>query len=154
MFTLIVNGKRHSVDADAEMPLAWVLRDKLGLQGTHVSCAAGICGACTVHLNGEAVRSCQIPASSVAGQSITTIEGLGKNGLHPVQQAWVSEDVVQCGYCQSGFIMAAAAFLKNTPNPTDADIDAALTNICRCGTYVRIRKAIHVAADLQKGVKA
>lgn len=154
MFTLVVNGKRHTIDADPEMPLAWVLRDLLGLQGTHVSCAAGICGACTVHLNGAAVRSCQIPASSVAGQKITTIEGLSKEGTHPVQRAWIAEDVVQCGYCQSGFIMATAAFLQSTPNPTDADIDAALTNICRCGTYARIRKAIHRAAALQKDAKA
>jgi isoquinoline 1-oxidoreductase subunit alpha len=154
MFTLVVNGKRHTIDADPEMPLAWVIRDVLGLQGTHISCAAGICGACTVHLNGAAVRSCQIPAASVAGQKITTIEGLSKEGSHPVQQAWIAEDVVQCGYCQSGFIMAAAAFLQSTPNPTDADIDAGLTNICRCGTYARIRKAIHRAAAMQKGDKA
>jgi isoquinoline 1-oxidoreductase alpha subunit len=154
MIALKVNGRRHDVDVDPEMPLAWVLRDHLGLHGTHISCAAGICGACTVHVNGAALRSCQAAVGSVAGQNVTTIEGLSKNVSHPVQQAWIAEDVVQCGYCQSGFIMAVAAFLRQNPNPTDADIDAALTNICRCGTYPRIRKAIHRAAALQRGAKS
>ncbi|MGC3980483.1 MAG: (2Fe-2S)-binding protein [Steroidobacteraceae bacterium] len=150
MVTLVVNGERHELDVDPEMPLAWVLRDKLGLTGTHVSCALGVCGACTVHVDGEAMRSCVLPASSLEGRSITTIEGLSKDGSHPVQQAWIVEDVVQCGYCQSGFIMAAAALLKNNPDPTDKDINDGLSNVCRCGTYVRVRKAIHLAAALQK----
>jgi isoquinoline 1-oxidoreductase subunit alpha len=151
VITLTVNGRKRSVDVDPEMPLAWVVRDRLGLQGTHISCAAGICGACTVHINGAAVRSCQVPVGSVAGQKITTIEGLSPDASHPVQQAWIAEDVVQCGYCQSGFIMAVAALLQEKPEPSDADIDTALTNICRCGTYARIRKAIHRAAALQRG---
>ena len=150
MIELTVNGTQQQIEVDPQMPLAWVLRDKLGLTGTHVSCAIGFCGACTVHLDGEAVRSCSIPVSAVEGRSITTIEGLSPDGSHPVQKAWIAEDVVQCGYCQSGFIMAAAAFLESHPHPTDADIDASLTNICRCGTYVRIRKAIHRAAAEQR----
>lgn len=153
MVKLTVNGESHEIDVDPQMPLAWVLRDKLGLTGTHVSCALGVCGACTVHVDGEALRSCVVPASSMEGRSITTIEGLSKDGSHPVQQAWIAEDVVQCGYCQSGFIMATAAFLKKNPNPSDKDINAGLTNVCRCGTYVRVRKAVHRAARLQKGAK-
>ncbi|MFT3807382.1 (2Fe-2S)-binding protein [Arenimonas sp.] len=150
MVTLMVNGERHELEVDPEMPLAWVLRDKLGLTGTHVSCALGVCGACTVHVDGQAMRSCVLPASSLEGRSITTIEGLSSDGSHPVQQAWIAEDVVQCGYCQSGFIMAAAALLANTPNPTDRQINESLSNICRCGTYVRVRKAIHRAARLSR----
>ena len=146
MIKLRVNGTEHEIDVDPEMPLAWVLRDKLGLTGTHVSCAIGICGACTVHLNGQAARSCSIPSGAVGGRAVTTIEGLSADGSHPVQRAWIEEDVVQCGYCQSGFIMAAAAFLGEHPQPTDKDIDQSLTKICRCGTYVRVRKAIHRAA--------
>lgn len=150
MTTLIVNGQTHELELDADIPLAWVLRERLGLTGTHISCALGICGACTVHVDGAAARSCQMPASALAGHNITTIEGLSSDGSHPVQRAWVSEDVVQCGYCQPGFIMAAAAFLQRHPQPTDADINAELTNVCRCGTYVRVRKAIHLAARLQR----
>ena len=147
MISLDVNGRRHDVDVSPDMPLLWVLRDTLGLVGTKYGCGIGACGACTVHLNGEPVRSCSISASMAVGQSITTIEGLAANGkLHPVQAAWVAEDVPQCGYCQSGQIMAAAALLKQKPNPTDADIDT-ITNICRCGTYVRIRDAIKQAAQ-------
>ena len=151
MVAITVNGTRHDVDVDPDMPLAWVIRDKIGLTGTKVSCGAGICGACTVHVEGEAVRSCSFPVSAAAGKNITTIEGLSADGSHPVQRAWIAEDVVQCGYCQSGFIMAAAAFLKTNPNPKDADINNGLTNICRCGTYVRIRKAIMRAAQSTKG---
>lgn len=150
MIELIVNDEHRQVDADPQMPLAWVLRDKLGLMGTHVSCAIGLCGACTVHIDGQATRSCVLPVGAVQGRAITTIEGLGKDGLHPVQEAWIAEDVVQCGYCQSGFIMAAAAFLKTHPHPTDKEIDSGLSNICRCGTYVRVRKAVHRAAALKK----
>lgn len=147
---LLINDESHQIDVDPQMPLAWVLRDKLSLTGTHVSCAQGVCGACTVHVDGQATRSCVIPASSLVGRSITTIEGLSTDGSHPVQQAWIAEDVVQCGYCQSGFIMAAAALLHSNPNPSDKDINAGLSNICRCGTYVRIRRAIHRAAQLLK----
>lgn len=154
MVSLVVNGERHELDVDPEMPLAWVLRDKLGLTGTHVSCALGVCGACTVHVDGEAVRSCVMPASALEGRSITTIEGLSRDGLHPVQRAWIHEDVVQCGYCQSGFIMATAALLRKNPEPTDKDINDTLSNVCRCGTYVRVRKAIHLAAALQREVKS
>lgn len=146
MLTLTVNGVKHEVDVDPEMPLAWVLRDRLGLTGTHVSCAIGLCGACTVLLDEHSARSCSIPAGAVQGRAITTIEGLGSAGLHAVQEAWIAEDVVQCGYCQSGFIMATVAFLRTHPHPSDSDIDAELTNICRCGTYVRVRKAVHRAA--------
>ena len=150
MIRLNVNGQSHELDLDDDMPLAWVLRDRLGLMGTHISCAAGLCGACTVHVDGAAVRSCQMPASSVAGRKVTTIEGLSADGSHPVQRAWVEEDVVQCGFCQPGFVMSAAALLATTPNPSDAQIDASLTNICKCGTYVRVRKAVHRAAKLAK----
>src|SRR6201996_7932107 len=145
-FTLQVNGRSRSVDADAEMPLLWVLRDLLDSTGTKYGCGIGMCGACTVHMNGQAVRSCLTPIASAAGQTVVTIEGLGQNGLHPAQKAWIAEQVPQCGYCQSGQIMAAAALLRQQPHPTDQQIDAVMTNICRCGTYDRIRAAIHRAA--------
>lgn len=145
MIELVVNGKTHSVDVNPEMPLLWVLRDVLGLTGAKYGCGMALCGACTVHIDGEAVRSCVLPASAAVGKKVLTIEGLVPNGSHPVQQAWVAEQVPQCGYCQPGMIMAVAALLKKNRQPTDADIDAEITNICRCGTYTRIRKAIHTA---------
>jgi isoquinoline 1-oxidoreductase subunit alpha len=148
MITITVNGQSHQLDVEPEMPLLWVLRDEIGLTGTKFGCGIAQCGACTVHVNGEAMRSCSVPVGSVDGAAVTTIEGLAGAGLHPVQQAWLEGDVPQCGYCQSGQIMAAAAFLRGTPNPTDAEIDAAITNICRCGTYPRLRAAIHRAAAL------
>ena len=149
MPTLIVNGQTHNVEVEADTPLLWVLRDTLGMTGTKYGCGIAQCGACTVHVNGVATRSCSVPLSAVAGAEITTIEGLAKNGvLHKVQKAWIDNDVPQCGYCQSGQIMAAAALLKATPKPSDADIDTAMTNICRCGTYQRIREAIHTAASM------
>ncbi len=154
MISLIVNGKARLVDVEADTPLLWVLRDELALTGTKFGCGIGQCGACTVHLDGAAVRSCTMPVGSVAGKQITTIEGLSHDASHPAQQAWLIEDVPQCGYCQSGQIMAAAAFLKKNPQPTDAQIDRSLTNICRCGTYPRIKKAIHRAAALMAGQKA
>jgi len=150
MITLKVNGTAHKLDIEPETPLLWVLRDELGLAGTKFGCGIAQCGACTVHVNGEAMRSCVVAAGTVNGASIVTIEGLAKDSKHPVQQAWLAEDVPQCGYCQSGQIMAAVAFLKQFPKPTDADIDANLTAICRCGTYPRIRRAIHRAASLIK----
>jgi isoquinoline 1-oxidoreductase alpha subunit len=144
---LHVNGEQREVDAPEEMPLLWVLRDLLGMTGVKFGCGMAQCGACTVHLDGRATRSCVMPVSAVAGQKITTIEGLSPDGSHPVQQAWAEVDVVQCGYCQSGQIMAAAALLAENPNPSDEDIDVALAgNICRCGTYQRIREAVHRAA--------
>lgn len=144
---LVVNGTRTPVAVDGAMPLLWVLRDVLNLTGTKFGCGIAACGACTVRVNGQPVRSCVTPASAVAGQRIQTIEGLaGPAGLHPLQQAWVAEQVPQCGYCQSGMLMAAAALLDAKPHPTDADIDAAITNLCRCGTYQRVRAAIHRAA--------
>jgi len=145
MITLTVNGRRHEIDADPDEPLLWVLRDTLGLTGTKFGCGIAQCGACTVHVDGKPVRSCVMPASAVTG-AITTIEGLSKDLKHPVQQAWLAEDAPQCGYCQSGQIMAAAALLAEVPNPTDAQIDAKVTNICRCGAYPRMKKAIHRAA--------
>jgi aerobic-type carbon monoxide dehydrogenase small subunit (CoxS/CutS family) len=147
-YTLSVNRQRHTVDAPADMPLLWALRDLIGLTGTKYGCGTGQCRACTVHLNGAAIFSCQIPVPAAVGQEITTIEGLAANGtLHPVQQAWLEEDVPQCGYCQSGQIMSAAALLAQTPDPSDAEIDAAMYgNLCRCGTYNRIRRAVHRAA--------
>jgi aerobic-type carbon monoxide dehydrogenase small subunit (CoxS/CutS family) len=151
MITLTVNGKVRQADADPDTPLLWVLRDELQLTGTKFGCGIAQCGACTVHLDGQAVRSCMTPASAAAGKSITTIEGLSQDRSHPVQQAWVAEDAPQCGYCQSGQIMAAAALLAKNPHPTDADIDKGITNICRCGAYPRIRKAIHRAADIMAG---
>jgi isoquinoline 1-oxidoreductase alpha subunit len=144
---LTINGHPQQVDVDPDTPLLWVLRDTLGLTGTRYGCGIAQCGACTVHVDGVATRSCSVPVSSAEGAQITTIEGLSPNGgLHPVQKAWIAHDVPQCGYCQSGMIMAVAALLKEKPRPTDADIDAAITNICRCGTYARIRAAIHTAA--------
>ena len=151
MITLTVNGRRHELDVEPETPLLWVIRDEIGLTGTKYGCGIAQCGACTVHLDGQAVRSCSMQVGDVGTQSITTIEGLAPERRHPVQQAWIAEDVPQCGYCQSGQIMAAAAFLATTPNPTDADIDAELTNFCRCGTYPRFRVAVHRAAALIKG---
>ncbi len=149
---LTVNGVKREVDASPDMPLLWVLRDVLGLTGTKFGCGMAQCGACTVHVDGAPLRSCVMPLSAVAGKAITTIEGLSSDGSHPVQRAWSELDVVQCGYCQSGQIMSAAALLAANPKPTDADIDAALTgNICRCGTYQRIRAAVHRAAELTKG---
>ena len=145
MGTLNVNGKQVSVNVEDDMPLLWVLRDELGMTGTKYGCGIAMCGACTVHIDGKPVRSCVMPASAVTGK-VTTIEGLSKDGSHPVQKAWVKLQVPQCGYCQSGMIMAAAALLKSKPKPTDADIDAAMTNLCRCGTYNRVRAAIHQAA--------
>lgn len=147
MITLKINGATREVDVEPEMPLLWVLRDELGLKGTKFGCGAALCGACTVHVGGRATRSCSVPVSAVAGKSITTIEGLSAGGaMHPVQQAWLDAQVPQCGYCQPGMMMAVAALLKERPNPTDADIDAAITNICRCSTYARVRPAIHAAA--------
>ena len=149
---LNVNGTVREVDAPEEMPLLWVLRDLLGLTGTKFGCGMAQCGACTVHLEGQAVRSCVTPVSAVGNRMITTIEGLSPDGTHPVQKAWAAVDVVQCGYCQPGQIMSAAALLTSKPSPTDADIDDAMSgNICRCGTYQRIRAAIHRAAALGKG---
>ena len=146
MITFSVNGQARSVDVDPDTPLLWVLRDTLGLTGTKYGCGMALCGACTVHVDGQATRICVMPVSAAQGKQITTIEGLSATGLHPVQQAWIAHDVPQCGYCQSGVIMAVAALLKAKPRPTDADIDAAITNSCRCGTYGRIREAIHTAA--------
>lgn len=147
--TVIVNGQSKSADADPATPLLWVLRDTLGLTGTKYGCGIGQCGACTVILEGNAVRSCQTPLSRAAGKHVTTIEGLSADRSHPVQQAWIAEQVPQCGYCQSGQIMAAVVLLASNPNPTDADIDDAMSgNLCRCGTYHRIRKAVHRAADI------
>ena len=148
---LEVNGTVHEVDAPGEMPLLWVLRDLLGYTGVKFGCGMSQCGACTVHLDGEAIRSCVTSVSSAAGKKVTTIEGLSRDGSHPVQRAWAELDVVQCGYCQSGQIMAAAALLREKPDPTDAEIDAALSgNLCRCGTYQRIRQAVHRAAALRR----
>ncbi len=146
-FTVRINKKSHTVMVDENMPLLWLLRDILDLKGTKYGCGVGSCGACTVHLNGSAVRSCQLPISVVGKQEITTIEGLAEKGDHPVQKAWLDEDVAQCGYCQAGQIMSAVALLNNTPKPTEEDIDNFMTgNICRCGTYMRIKKAIQKAA--------
>lgn len=149
MITLNVNGRSIEVDVDPQTPLLWVLRDTVGLTGTKYGCGMALCGACTVHLDGEPIRSCVTPVSAIGDQKITTIEGLSKDRSHPVQQAWMEIDVPQCGYCQSGQIMSAAALLAKTPKPTDADIDSAMSgNLCRCGTYQRIRTAIHRAAEL------
>jgi isoquinoline 1-oxidoreductase alpha subunit len=146
MVQLNINGKDHNLEVEPDMPLLWAIRELLDMTGTKYGCGIAACGACTVHINGEPARSCSIPAASLAGVKITTIEGLSANSSHPIQQAWAAVDVPQCGYCQSGQIMAAAALLKSTPKPTDADIDEVMTNICRCGTYQRIRAAIHLAA--------
>jgi isoquinoline 1-oxidoreductase subunit alpha len=147
MISLKVNGRTQSVDVEPDTPLLWVIRDSIGLTGTKFGCGKGLCGACTVHLNGEPIRSCSTPVSAAAGKSVTTIEGLSKDNSHPLQRAWIALDVPQCGYCQSGQLMSAAALLAKNPKPTDADIDSAMSgNVCRCGTYQRIRAAIHVAA--------
>ena len=152
MLKLTVNGASHEVDVADDTPLLWVLRDTLGMTGTKYGCGMALCGACTVHIDGAATRACVTPASAVAGKAITTIEGLSPDRSHPVQKAWIEFDVPQCGYCQSGQIMSAAALLAKTPAPTDGDIDTAMAgNLCRCGTYVRIRKAIHRAAELTAG---
>ena len=151
-FTL--NGSKTSVDVNPQTPLLWVLRDVLGLTGTKFGCGMALCGACTVHMNGGAIRSCITPVSNVAGKSVTTIEGLSPDTTHTVQQAWIEGDVPQCGYCQSGQIMAVASLLAKTAKPTDADIDEAMRgNICRCGTYTQIRAAIHRAVEIKSGVK-
>jgi isoquinoline 1-oxidoreductase alpha subunit len=147
MITLTINGRTQQVDVDPGTPLLWVIREQVGLTGTKYGCGIAQCGACTVHIDGAAVRSCVMPVSAVAGKQITTVEGLATGGtLHKVQKAWVDLDVPQCGFCQSGMIMAVAALLREKPRPTDADIDAAITNICRCGTFQQVREAIHAAA--------
>ncbi len=148
MLELNVNGRTHSVDVEPEMPLLWVLRDHLNLPGTKYGCGISVCGACTVHVDGEALRSCSLPAASVVGKKIVTIEGLAPRGLHRIQEAWIAHQVPQCGYCQTGMIMSAAALLAKHPSPTDADIDQTMTNLCRCGTYARVRNAIHSAAGV------
>ncbi|MBI5921370.1 MAG: (2Fe-2S)-binding protein [Betaproteobacteria bacterium] len=153
MLKLNVNGRNHQVDVEPEMPLLWVLRDHLNLPGTKYGCGEGLCGACTVHLDGKAVRSCTLPVSAAAGKRIVTIEGLSKDGLHRIQEAWIEHEVPQCGYCQPGMIMSAAVLLEKNPQPTDADIDAAMTNLCRCGTYLRVKQAIHAAASAVKAAK-
>ena len=148
MARLNVNGKAYDVDVAPDTPLLWAIRENVGLTGTKYGCGIAQCGACTVHIDGEPTRSCSFPVSAAEGKQITTIEGLASNGrLHKVQQAWIANDVPQCGYCQSGMIMAVAALLKEKPKPTDADIDAAITNVCRCGTYQQVRTAIHSAAN-------
>jgi len=153
MIKLDVNGKVHSLDVEPEMPLLWALRDEIGLEGTKYGCGVGQCGACTVHVNGEPMRSCATPVGTAAGKKITTIEGLARPGLTKVQMAWIEHQVPQCGYCQTGMIMAATALLAKKPRPTDADIDAAMTNLCRCGTYGRVREAIHAVAGGKPAVK-
>ena len=148
MTVLTINGKAHEVEVDPDTPLLWVIREWVGMTGTKYGCGIAQCGACTVHIDGVATRSCSFPVSAAAGKQITTIEGLAQNGnLHPVQKAWLEHDVPQCGYCQSGMIMAVAALLKDKPKPSDADIDRAITNICRCGTFQQVRAAIHAAAS-------
>lgn len=147
---LSVNNVRHQTDADGETPLLWVLRDHLGLTGTKFGCGIGQCGACTVHMNGSAIRSCLVPLKEVGNAKITTIEGLSRDASHPLQRTWMAHNVPQCGYCQAGMLMAAAALLRERPNPTDQDIDNAITNICRCGTYPRVRAAIHAATRDQR----
>jgi len=150
-FQLTVNGRPRTVEADPDTPLLWILRDTLGLTGTKFGCGQGVCGACTVHLDGKAVKSCQTSLKEASGHAIITVEGLSKDGSHPVQKAWLAEDVAQCGYCQPGMLMSAAALLSHTPHPTDGDIDEAFADhVCRCGTYPRIRKAVKRAAG---GVK-
>ena len=150
VFDLEVNGVSHSVDIDSQTPLLWVIRDQIGLTGTKFSCGIGQCGACTVHLDGQPIRSCTVPVAFAAGKSVRTIEGLSPDGSHPIQLAWKETDAPQCGYCQSGMIMSALALLEKNPNPTDADINAEVTNACRCSSYHRVRQAIHLAADLMK----
>ena len=152
MAKLNINGRTHDVKVEADTPLLWAIREQVGLTGTKYGCGVAQCGACSVHINGEVRRSCSIQVADVkATDKIITIEGLSRNASHPVQKAWLEVDVPQCGYCQSGQLMAAAALLKKNPNPSDKDIDEAMTNICRCGTYQRIRAAVHVAADMAKG---
>lgn len=151
MLTLRVNGKTYQVDAEPTTPLLWVLRDSIGLTGTKFGCGIAQCGACTVHVDGRATRSCVLPVSTVLNSEITTIEGLSPESQHPVQRAWIEQNVPQCGYCQSGQIMAVAALLSRDPNPSDSDIDREITNICRCGTYQRIRMAIHRASEIARG---
>jgi isoquinoline 1-oxidoreductase alpha subunit len=151
MVELNVNGRVHSVDVEDTTPLLWVLREQVGLTGTKYGCGIAACGACTVHIDGAPTRSCSYPVSAAAGKKITTIEGLSPDSTHPIQKAWVQLDVPQCGYCQSGQIMAAVALLENTPKPTDQQIDEAMSNICRCGTYQRVRAAIHLAAGNDQG---
>jgi len=147
MISLSINGQAHTVDVEEDTPLLWVIRDTIGMTGTKYGCGIAQCGACTVHIDGVATRSCSVPVSAVGAKKITTIEGLAGDGrLHKVQQAWIDHDVPQCGYCQSGMIMAVAALLQEKPQPTDAEIDGAITNICRCGTYQQVREAIHAAA--------
>lgn len=146
MLKLNVNGKPHQVDVEPEMPLLWVLRDHLGLLGAKYGCGVALCGACTVHVDGVAVRSCVVQASAAVGKKVVTIEGLAKSGLHRLQEAWIEHEVPQCGYCQTGMIMSAAALLTEKPKPSDAEIDQAMTNLCRCGTYTRVREAIHAVA--------
>jgi len=146
MTRVVINGQERVIDADPQTPLLWAIRDHAGLTGTKFGCGAALCGACTVHVEGRAVRSCSMPLADAEGKRITTIEGLSADRSHPLQRAWIAEQVPQCGYCQPGMIMAAAALLAEIPKPTDADIDQSITNICRCGTYARIRKAIHAAA--------
>ena len=153
MIKLDVNGKTHSIDVEPDMPLLWVLRDELKLAGTKYGCGIAQCGACTVHVNGEPVRSCVMPVSAAAGKKVVTIEGLARPGLSKVQMAWIEHQVPQCGYCQTGMIMSATSLLAKTPKPTDADIDAAMTNLCRCGTYGRVREAIHAVAGNKPAVK-
>jgi isoquinoline 1-oxidoreductase alpha subunit len=152
-FDLNVNGTRHTLDADPQTPLLWVIRDHVGLTGTKFGCGIGQCGACTVHVDGQAVRSCSVPANNAVGKSVTTIEGLSRDGNHPIQIAWKEFDTPQCGYCQSGMIMSALALLQRRPSPSDTDINDSVTNACRCGTYHRVRKAIHMAADLMKAAR-
>lgn len=154
MIEFTVNGRPARVDSDPSTPLLWVLRDELGLTGTKFGCGIGQCGACTVHIDGRAVRTCILAVSAVSGAKVTTIEGLSIDGSHPVQRAWVEHSVPQCGYCQSGQVMAAAALLETTPDPSEADVERAMTNICRCGTYVRIRRAIRRAAELNDEARA
>ena len=147
MITLYINNRHFTIDADEETPLLWVIREHAGLTGTKYGCGIAACGACTVHMDGRPLRACTLPLRAAAGHHITTIEGLSRDRSHPLQKAWIAHQVPQCGYCQSGMIMAAAALLAEKPHPTDADINAAITNICRCGTYQRIREAVHTAAS-------
>ena len=149
MIRFTVNGEKHELDIEANTPLLWVLRDTLHLRGTKYACGIGLCGACTVHVEGRAARACVTPLSDVSGKAITTIEGLSRDNSDPLQQAWLADEVPQCGYCQPGMIMAAAALLRENPSPSDAEINAAITNICRCGTYARVRRAIHAAAGAE-----
>jgi isoquinoline 1-oxidoreductase subunit alpha len=151
MVSITVNGKSYQLDVEDETPLLWVLRDEIGLTGTKYGCGIAQCGACTVHVNGEAMRSCSVPIGTIDGAAVTTIEGLSADSSHPVQRAWLEHDVPQCGYCQSGQIMAVAALLETNPKPSDGEINEAITNICRCGTYERIRTAVHRAAEIKAG---